>query len=123
MKDVRSQGGGRRGLSSAGILRTRQGGFFRCGRPHFLVQNTSDFSKLMVCPHGQWRLSQCGNFSDNGSNFSRFCADVLYGRLLIQNQASLKPAYERTWSINLKNPPRFRTFLFSEGHLSAGRRP
>jgi len=25
-------------------------GFFRCGRPHFLVQKTSDFSKFMVCP-------------------------------------------------------------------------
>jgi len=29
-----------------------QKGFFRCGRPHFLVQKTSDFSKIMACPHG-----------------------------------------------------------------------
>jgi len=28
---------GEEGLSSADILRTREG-FFRCGRPHFLVQ-------------------------------------------------------------------------------------
>jgi len=28
-------------------------GFFRCGRPHFLAQKTSDFSKCVVCPHGQ----------------------------------------------------------------------
>jgi len=28
-------------------------GYFKCGRPHILVQNTSDFLKFMVCPHGQ----------------------------------------------------------------------
>jgi len=47
---------------------------------------TPDFSKFMVCSHGQgerW-LSQCGHFSDKGErvNFSRFSADVLYGRPL-----------------------------------------
>jgi len=42
--------------------------FFRYGRPHFLVQNTSDFSKFMVCLHEQ-----------RGINFLRFCAVVLYG--------------------------------------------
>jgi len=26
--------------------------FLGCGRPPFLVQKTSDFSKFMVCPHG-----------------------------------------------------------------------
>jgi len=45
-----------------------KGGFFRCGRLHFLMQK--NFSKFMACPHGQ------------GGRFSRFCADVLYGRLL-----------------------------------------
>jgi len=25
-------------------------------------------------------LSQCGHFSDKGVNFSRFCANVFYGR-------------------------------------------
>jgi len=27
---------------------------------------TSDFSKFMVCPHGQEGLSQCGYFADKG---------------------------------------------------------
>jgi len=57
IKDVRSQWGG---------------GFFRCGRPHFLVQKGSDFSKFMVCPHGQEGLSQCGHFSDKGEGGSIF---------------------------------------------------
>jgi len=35
-----------------------QGEFFRCGRPQFLEQKTSDFSKFMVCPHGQGGFSQ-----------------------------------------------------------------
>jgi len=30
-----------------------QGGVFKRERPHFLVQKTPDFSKFMVCPHGQ----------------------------------------------------------------------
>jgi len=36
------------------------------GRPHFLVQKLSGFSKYMVCLHGQGGrgLSQCENFSD-----------------------------------------------------------
>jgi len=51
------------------------GGFFRCGRPHFLAQKTSDFSKFMMCPHGQegrGGLRQCGHFADKevGVNFS-----------------------------------------------------
>jgi len=33
-----------------------QGKFFRCRRPLFLMQKTSDFSKYMVCPHGQERV-------------------------------------------------------------------
>jgi len=44
----------------------------------------------MVFPHGQGmrRLSQCGYFADKGGGrvtFSRFCADVFYGRSLIEN--------------------------------------
>jgi len=63
----------------------RQVGFLRCGRPHFLVQNTTDVSKFIVCLHGQggWSartIFEQGYFADN---FSRFCADVLYGRSLI----------------------------------------
>jgi len=61
-------------------------GFFRYRRPHFFVQKTREFSKFMVCPHGQGWLSQCGHFSDKGGvNFSRFCADVFYGRPLSKN--------------------------------------
>jgi len=41
------------GVSSADILRIRRRGFFRRGHPHYLVQKTSDFSKFMMCPHGQ----------------------------------------------------------------------
>jgi len=54
-----------------------QGGFFKCGRPHFLMQKTSDFSKFMVCPHGQGQLSQLGHFSgkEEEVNFSRFFAE------------------------------------------------
>jgi len=46
IKDVCSQG--------------MEGGLFRCGRPHFLMQKTADFSKFYVCPHGQGGLTQCG---------------------------------------------------------------
>jgi len=28
-----------------------------------------DFSKFMVCPHGQGGLSQCGHFADKGDQF------------------------------------------------------
>jgi len=39
----------------------------------------------MAFPHGQGELTSCGRFADKGEgvNFSRICADVLYGRLLI----------------------------------------
>jgi len=54
-------------------------GFFRCGRPHFLVQKTSDFSKFMVYPHGQGRLSQCGHFAVKGGQFfANLCGHVLW---------------------------------------------
>jgi len=62
------------------------GGFFKCGRPHFSAQKTSNFLKFMVCTHDKGEgLSQCGHFSDKreGVNFSRFCVDVFYGRCLI----------------------------------------
>jgi len=39
------------------------------------MQKTSDFSKFMVCPYGQRRLSQFGHFSDyrrRGSIFRDF---------------------------------------------------
>jgi len=43
--------------------------------------------EILVCPHGQGGLSQCGHFADNGGrgiNFLRFRVDVFYGRHLIQ---------------------------------------
>jgi len=43
-----------------------EGRFFRCGRPQFLVQKTSNFSKFMVSPHGQGGLSQCGHIRTRG---------------------------------------------------------
>jgi len=47
IKEVRSQ---REGVCP---VRTRGRGFFRSGRPQFLVQKASNFSKFLVCPHGQ----------------------------------------------------------------------
>jgi len=73
----------RESLFSTVILRTR-GGVFRCERPHFLVQKTSNFSKFMMCSHEQG-ARECEHFVDKGEsgvNFSKFCADVFYGRPL-----------------------------------------
>jgi len=79
IKDVRSQG--ERGFVQSGYFADKGEGVI-----HFLEQKTSDFSKFMVCPCGQGGLSQCGHFADKrGVNFSRFCADVFYGRPLTQN--------------------------------------
>jgi len=49
IKDVSSQG--ERGWSSADIFQQERD--FRCGRPQFLVQKTSDFFKFMECLHWQ----------------------------------------------------------------------
>jgi len=62
-------------------------GFFRCGRLQFLAKKKLMFFRnFIVCPYVQRErgLSQCGHFSDKvgGANFSRFCADVLYGQSL-----------------------------------------
>jgi len=62
--------GGRRGFAQCGHFTGKEGGGSSDvdGRPHFLATKTSDFSKFIVCPHGQGGrgLSQCGNFVDNG---------------------------------------------------------
>jgi len=54
----------------------------------------------MVCPHGQGGrgLSQCGHFADKGGevNFLRFCADVLYGRSLMQSKGRKIP-FQAIW--------------------------
>jgi len=72
-----------RGVVQCGHFAYKEGGwFFRYGRPHFFGRKTSNFSKFMMCPHGQRELSHCGHFSDNGGgvHFSRFYADAFYGR-------------------------------------------
>jgi len=82
IKDVRTQASG---LSSADIMRTGEG--FRCGRPHFLMQKNFGFFEIYGVSARTWgkESSQCGHFSDEGVNFSRFCANVLYGLLRNQN--------------------------------------
>jgi len=77
IKDVCSQG--------EGLVQCRHfvSKGFRCGRPHFLVQKTSDFSKFMLCPHGQGRDSASADVADNrggGQFFLRFCTNVFHRR-------------------------------------------
>jgi len=80
---IRPQSVGR-GLSSADIFQTRGEGFFRCGRPHFLAKKPSKFLKFMVRPHGQrGRRIEPVRTRGREVNFSRFCAEVLYGWPLI----------------------------------------
>jgi len=72
------------GLSSADIFWTREEKSSSDSDVRtFWRKKLPDFSKVMVCPHEQEGLSQCGHFSDKGGagvSFSRFCADVFYGR-------------------------------------------
>jgi len=44
------------------------------------MRKKTDFSKFMVCPHGQGGLSQCGRFADK-EGWGQFFA-ILCGRLL-----------------------------------------
>jgi len=41
-----------------------------------------EFSKFMVCSHGQRGFERVRTFFGQGFNFSRFSADVFYGRPL-----------------------------------------
>jgi len=52
-------------VHSADIFRTR-GALQMLTSALFDAKNSGFFSKLMVCPHGQGGLSQCGPFSDKG---------------------------------------------------------
>jgi len=74
------------GLSSADIFR-KEGGVFRCGRSHFLVQKSSDFLKFMVCLHGKGGegVEPVRAFfgQGGGNNFSRFFSDVFHARPLM----------------------------------------
>jgi len=76
IKDVCSQGRGDCPVRTF----CDQGGFFRYGRPHFLEQKNIGFFEIMVCPYGQGEFEP---LRTKGINFSRFCADVLYGWSLI----------------------------------------
>jgi len=69
MKDVRGQG-----LFQCRHFAEKGEWFFRSGRPHFLVQKTSDFSKIMVCPHEQrgWASSADIFFWTRGEKESIF---------------------------------------------------
>jgi len=50
----------RRGFVQFGHFADKGGrGFFRCGRPYFLAQKPSNFSKFMVCSHGQGERGNC----------------------------------------------------------------
>jgi len=55
--------------------------YFRCRRPHFFVQTTSNFLKFMLCPHEQG-LRQFGHFADKGNQIFA----ILCGRLLWTTQ-------------------------------------
>jgi len=57
-------------------------GFFRIRRPRFFAQIASDFSKFMMCPHGQRdrELSQSGHFANKGEEslfYSILCRRLL----------------------------------------------
>jgi len=67
IKDVRTQGWG--DLSSADIFRTREGSSSDASA---LFEKLRIFRNLW-CPHWQ---------GGKGVNFSRFCAEILYGRPL-----------------------------------------
>jgi len=82
-----------RGLSSVDIFRTRGRGLFqmRSGFLQMRLQNP-DFSKFMVCPHGQgggrggWASTDILRTRRREGHFSRFCADVLYGWPLVTSK-------------------------------------
>jgi len=80
----RPKSGGR--LSNADIFRTRGVLPIRASAL-FGAKNTEFFEIYGVSAWTRGRgLNQCGHFSDKGEgvNFSRFCADVFYGRPLIE---------------------------------------
>jgi len=68
--------------------------FFKCGRPHFLAQKTSDFLKFMMCLHGQGGFELLLTFCEQGGgvSFTRFCADIcpLTIRFICGNQLQIK---------------------------------
>jgi len=77
IKYVRSQG---RGGGCPMLTFSGQGGSSDVDSAYFGAK-TSDFSKFMVCPHGQERLSQCDIFRKRVEG-CQFFADVFNGRPL-----------------------------------------
>jgi len=65
-----SEGGSLSSADIFDIFQTR--GFFRCGRPHLWCKKRRIF----------WKLCCVRTDKGEGVNFSRFCADVIYGRPL-----------------------------------------
>jgi len=66
-------------FQTRGILQTRTSALF-------CAQKTWGFSKFMVCPHGQGRVEPVRTRGEE-INFSRFFADVFYGRPLTRSLA------------------------------------
>jgi len=54
-----------------------------------LVQKKLDFSKFMVCPHGQGGIEPVRTRGE-GVSFSRFSTNVLYRRSLTKLRLSIK---------------------------------
>jgi len=78
MSAVRGEGG----LFSADISSDKgEEKFFKCVNPNFLVQKNIGFFEFMVCP--TVRGVEPVRTRGEGVNFSKFCAFVLYGRLLL----------------------------------------
>jgi len=74
IKDIRSQAGGGKEICQ---VRTRERGFFRCVRPHYLARKSPDFSKFIVCLHrqGEEGVEPVRTiFGQEGGNFLRFCS-------------------------------------------------
>jgi len=84
IKDVRSQGEG--GLSSADILRIRRKGVLQMRTSSLYDAKKFGFFKIFGVSARTRRVEPVQTFyRREGVNFSRFCADVLYGRPLLEN--------------------------------------
>jgi len=60
----------------------------------FLAKNFIFFEICGVSARTREGMSQCGHFVDKGeSSFSRFCADVFYGRPLSSFQCDLRSVF------------------------------
>jgi len=72
----------------------RQGGEFRSGRPHFLVQKLRIFQTLSVRTKG---VEPVRTFfgQEGGVNFSLFCVSVFYGRPLKVGLYRTRPRFAR----------------------------